>query len=142
MGPAGAVMLRLVVAALVLLALQALWPARSRGVDRPVASTASDRLVVVAFGLVSYAMSFGRPLRWYARLLILLAVPLVAIGCNVLRLIPTVWVYSRGDGSSAQRFHDIAGWVTLALAWVMLLALLAALRWAMVPIRWFQLASA
>jgi exosortase len=112
------------------------------GAEVEVAEACNGMRLVVAFGLVAYAMSFGRPLRWYARLLILLAVPMVAIGCNVLRLIPTVWVYSRGDGSSAQRFHDIAGWVTLALAWVMLLALLAALRWAMVPIRWFQLASA
>lgn len=55
-GPAGAVMLRLVVAALVLLGVRA---GRSAGRSPVRAASSSDRLVVVAFGLVLAGMNLS-----------------------------------------------------------------------------------
>ena len=49
----------------------------------------------MVFGLilVSYAFSFSLPLRQSVRFLILLASPFAAIFCNLVRILPTVWVY-------------------------------------------------
>ncbi len=51
----------------------------------------------MVFGLilVSYAFAFSLPLRNRVRLLILLASPLAAILCNLVRILPTVWVYGQ-----------------------------------------------
>jgi inner membrane transporter RhtA len=130
-GPAGAVMLRLVVAALVLLALPALWPARSRGVDRPVASTASDRLVVVAFGLVLAGMN----LSFYeaiARIPLGVAVtiefsgPLALALASSRRVADGIWAMAAGAGvallaAGVGEHLDAAG---------VLFALVAGLLWA------------
>jgi exosortase len=108
------------------------------GNEVEVAEACNGMRQVVTFWMVSYAMAFSRPFRWYARLMTLLLVPAVAVASNVARLVPTVWVYSYGAGETAQRFHDVAGWVMLVIASSFLYAVLAALRWAMVPLRRFQ----
>ena len=109
-----------------------------KGTQVEVAEACNGTRQVVTFWLISYALAFSQPFRWYARALILLLVPAVAIGSNVVRLVPTVWMYSYGAGETAQRFHDIAGWVMLVVALACLYALTAAIRWAMLPIRRFQ----
>jgi inner membrane transporter RhtA len=130
-GPAGAVMLRLVVAALVLLALQGLWPARARGPDRSVAATASDRLVVVAFGLVLAGMN----LSFYeaiARIPLGVAVtiefsgPLALALASSRRVADGIWAVAAGAGvallaSGVGEHLDAAG---------VLFALVAGLLWA------------
>ncbi len=96
--------------------------------------------------LISYAFSFGLPLRNWVRILVLLASPLAAIFCNVIRIVPTIWIYGRfrdADGTSplGQSFHDYSGWVMLPVAFLILLGIIRVLRWAMIPVMRYTLAS-
>jgi len=91
--------------------------------------------------LMSYAFSFGLPLRNWVRLLILLASPLAAIGCNVLRILPTIWLYGNASDRVAQAFHDYSGWPMLPLSFLLLMGIIRLLRWAMIPVMRYTLAS-
>jgi exosortase/archaeosortase family protein len=91
--------------------------------------------------LMSYAFSFGLPLRNWVRLLILLASPLAAIACNVLRILPTIWLYGNASDRVAQGFHDYSGWPMLPLSFLLLMGIIKVLRWAMIPVMRYTLAS-
>ena len=97
----------------------------------------------MVFGLilVSYAFSFSLPLRNWVRLLILLLSPAAAILCNIIRILPTVWVYGRFSPHVAEEFHLYSGWLMLIVALVMLLGILRVLKWAMIPVMRFTLAG-
>ena len=97
----------------------------------------------MVFGLilVSYAFSFSLPLRNWVRILILLLSPLAAILCNLIRILPTVWVYGTMQESFADRFHLYSGWLMLLVALLMLLGILRIMRWAMIPVMRFTLAN-
>ena len=107
-----------------------------------VAITEACNGMRMAFSLtaVVYAFAFGMPMRGYVRALLLLACPICALICNVFRLIPTVWVYANWSGRTADLFHDLSGWVMLAVAFLLLLGVLRILRWAMVPVTQYSLA--
>lgn len=104
------------------------------GVDVAVAEACNGLRMVFALTLVCYAFAYGNPLRTYARLLILAATPLVAIFCNVVRLLPTVYVYGNFSPEAAEQFHNISGWVMLFVAFFMLMGVLRLLRWALIPV--------
>ena len=91
--------------------------------------------------MMSYAFSFGLPLRNSVRFVLLLASPLSAIFCNVVRILPTVWVYSRYDDDVGLKFHDVSGWLMLPIAFLLLLGIIKMLDWALVPVRRYTLAS-
>ena len=110
------------------------------GVDVAVAEACNGMRMLFALGMVSYAFAFGTPLRGYARVLVLIATPVSAVLCNVIRLLPTVWVYGNYSEEFARGFHDISGWVMLMVAFGLLMAVLQLLRWAMVPVAPFTLA--
>jgi exosortase len=97
----------------------------------------------MVFGLilVSYAFSFSLPLRNSVRFLILIASPFAAILCNLIRILPTVWVYGNASQATAERFHLYSGWLMLLIALLMLLGILRVLRWAMIPVMRFTLAG-
>lgn len=100
---------------------------------------------IFALLLVSYAFGFGLPLRNSVRFFILLASPLVTIGCNVLRILPTAWFYGNASDDASQRFADDfhwwAGWAMVPLAFLILLWIIKLLRWAMLPVMRYTLAS-
>ena len=96
---------------------------------------------IFALVLVSYAFGFGLPLRNSVRFLILLASPLVTIGCNLLRILPTAWFYGFSTVEFAEQFHNWAGWAMVPIAFVILLGILKMLRWAMLPVMRYTLAS-
>jgi exosortase/archaeosortase family protein len=96
---------------------------------------------IFALVLVSYAFGFGLPLRNSVRFLILLASPLVTIGCNLLRILPTAWFYGYASPDFALKFHNAAGWAMVPLAFVILLGIIKVLRWAMLPVMRYTLAS-
>lgn len=110
--------------------------------DRDVAvqEACNGMRMVFALVLVSYAFAFTVPLRNSVRLMILLLSPLAAIFCNVLRLTPTVLLYGYADESLADWFHSVAGWAMLPVAFLLLMAITRALRWALVPTFRFTLA--
>lgn len=113
---------------------------RIGGMDVAVAEACNGMRMVFGLFLVVYAFAFGMPLRNSVRVLILLASPLAALICNVIRLVPTVLAYTAMEKGSADQFHDISGWVMLPIAFVMLLGVIKALRWALVPVGRFNLA--
>lgn len=95
--------------------------------------------MIAAIGLVTYAFAFGSPLRQGVRVLLVLASPLVAMAANVLRLVPTAFVaehHPRIMGPMAQ----FSGWLTLVVAFAVILGTLRLLRYAHVPARRYALA--
>ncbi len=110
------------------------------GHDVAVAEACNGMRMVLALVLVSYAFAFSIPLRWYARSLVLVLSPLAALGCNVVRLLPTVVLYGYADESVANAFHDVSGWLMVPLAFCLLLGIFAMLRWALIPVTRFTLA--
>jgi exosortase len=110
------------------------------GHDVTVAEACNGMRMVFALVLVSYAFAFSMPLRNGVRLVVLAASPLAAIVCNVIRLIPTIWLYGNAPREVAGTFHDASGWVMLPIAFVLLLGVVRALRWALIPVARFNLA--
>lgn len=96
--------------------------------------------MVFALILVSYFFGFALPLRNSVRFAILLASPFAAIVCNVLRILPTVWLYGRSN-MAGDVFHNYSGWLMLPISFLILLGIIGALRWAMVPVMRYTLAS-
>ncbi|MEX0654168.1 MAG: exosortase/archaeosortase family protein [Phycisphaeraceae bacterium] len=111
------------------------------GVDVAIAEACNGLRMVFALTLVSYTLAFSLPLRSYVRAILIIASPLSAVLCNVIRLIPTVWIYGYADVSIGDRFHNISGWVMLGVSLLLLLGIITALRWAMVPVTRYTLAA-
>ncbi len=110
------------------------------GHDVTVAEACNGMRMVFALVLVAYAFAYSMPLRDSVRLLVLVASPVAAIICNVLRLIPTVWLFGYSNHDVATDFHNVSGWIMLPVAFFMLLGVMRLLRWALVPVAKFNLA--
>ena len=106
-----------------------------------IAEACNGMRLVFPLILVVYAFSFGLPLRNSVRFLLLLASPLAAIVCNVIRILPTACLYGYGARGTAERFHEVAGWLMLPLAFGMLYGIIKVLRWAMLPVTRYTLAG-
>jgi exosortase len=104
------------------------------GTQIAVAEACNGMRMVFTLLLVSFTFAFITPLRGYVRFLIIALSPVTAILCNVLRLVPTVWVYGRFPPATAELFHDISGWVMLVVGFLMLTGIVGLLRWLMVPV--------
>ena len=110
------------------------------GVDVGIAEACNGLRMVFALVLVSYAFAFGMPLRWYVRLIVVAASPISAILCNHIRMVPTVWLYGYASTKIADSFHTVSGWGMLVVAFLLLYGIVAALRWAQVPVSQYVLA--
>lgn len=110
------------------------------GEDVTVAEACNGMRMVFALVLVCYAFAFGTPLRNYVRILVVLASPVVAVFANVVRMVPTASLYGYADHDIADTFHDVAGWVMLGVALVVLIGLVRMMRWMMLPITRYPLA--
>ena len=97
--------------------------------------------MVFALSLVVYAFAFGTPLKATTRGVLLVLSPLIAILCNVIRLVPTSLLFGYGNVQMAERFHELAGWVMLFVAMLMLVGVLRAIKWLEFPVTPFRLAS-
>src|SRR4030095_16232039 len=93
-----------------------------------VAEACNGMRMVFTLILVSYAFAFGEPLRGYVRFLILAASPLSAIGCNVIRMIPTIWLFGNASTEVAEWFHNFAGWAMLGIAFLLLMGIIRLLK--------------
>jgi len=105
-----------------------------------VAEACNGLRMVFALILVCFVFGFALPLRNFVRILILLASPLAAIFCNVVRVPATVWVYAY-EPKYFQAFHATAGWAMLLVAFLMLYGIIRLLQWAMIPVNQYTLAS-
>lgn len=104
------------------------------GQDVAVAEACNGMRMAAALVVVAYVFAFSRPLRTNVRILIILLSPVVAVICNVIRLIPSVLLYGYADAGVADAFHDISGWAILVVAFLILWSVGALLRWLEVPI--------
>lgn len=111
-----------------------------KGVDVAVAEACNGMRMVFALVLVSYAFAYSMPLRNSVRITILLCSLLAAVVCNVVRLIPTIWLYGYASREQADVFHSLSGWLMLPVAFGLLLGIVRALRWALIPVSRFNLA--
>jgi exosortase len=96
--------------------------------------------MVFALWLIVYAFAFSTPLRPSVRLTLFALSPVVALLCNVVRLIPTTLVFGYGTVEQAELFHDVTGWVMLPVALLLLLGVLRTIRWIELPVMTFRLA--
>jgi exosortase len=99
------------------------------GVEVGIAEACNGMRMVAALGVIAYAFAFSTRLRPGVRILLLAVSPIVALGVNVLRLIPTVLLFGYARRATAEGFHDLSGWIALALAIVLMFGLVALLRW-------------
>jgi len=110
------------------------------GTDVAVAEACNGLRMVFALVLVSYAFTFGTPLRLFVRILVLAASPVSAIFFNIIRLVPTVWLFGFYEGPVANLFHEASGWIMLPVSFLFLMLILYSLRWALVPVSRYTLA--
>ena len=110
---------------------------------RPVAiaEACNGLRMVFALMLVAYAFCFSLPLKNSVRALILASSPLAAIACNVLRILPTAWMYGYYSTEVADKFHDYSGWLMLPIAFLLLYGIIRLLIWAMIPVSRYTLAQ-
>lgn len=106
-----------------------------------LAEACSGMRLVFSLALVTFAFAFSLALRPSTRVLIILISPLVAVAANVVRLIPTSFLYGHVSAERATIFHDVSGWVMLPLALFTLAALLRLLRWLEFPVTSYRLAG-
>ena len=99
-----------------------------------IAEACNGLRMVFALVLVAYTVAFTLPLRSWVRVLLLVCSPILAIGCNVIRLVPTLWAYGALPRGTAESLHDIGGWAMVGVALILLLALLQLMRWLELPI--------
>ena len=111
------------------------------GVPVTIAEACNGMRMVFPLFLIAYGFSFGLPLRNTVRFLVLLASPLTAIICNVIRTLPLIWLYGYASRQIANRFHDYSGWLMLPIAFLLLLGIIKLMKWAMLPVTRYILAS-
>jgi exosortase len=112
-----------------------------RGQQVAVGEACNGMRMVFALGLVVYAFVFSTPFKTGTRLVLLALSPVIALVCNIIRLIPTSIIYGYGDPATAEMFHDLAGWVMLPIALLMLIGVLKLLRWLELPVTTWRLAE-
>jgi exosortase len=111
------------------------------GVPVTIAEACNGMRMVFPLFLIGYAFGFGLPLKNFVRYSILVMSPLVALACNVLRTLPLIWLYGYGSKSVADAFHESSGWLMLPIAFLLLLAIIKVMKWAMLPVTRYTLAS-
>lgn len=93
------------------------------GVDVTVAEACNGMRMVFTLFMVCYVVAFTIRLRPILRMLLLIFSPLIAIVANVMRLVPTVWMFGNTTPHKAERFHDVSGWVMTIVAFALLLSI-------------------
>jgi len=99
------------------------------GVSVAVAEACNGIRMLFALTLVCFLYAFSTRLSTWTRILIVLMSPFVAIAANVLRLVPTVWLYGYTNSQTADLFHDISGWAMMPVALFGLFSAGALIRW-------------
>jgi exosortase len=107
-----------------------------------VGETCNGMSMLLTLGLVSFVFVFSLPLRNRARLVLILLSPVVALFCNVLRLVPTCLLFGLEEPTAAEAVYGWSGVAMVPLAVVMLMAVLILLRWLDLPITRWRLVTA
>lgn len=99
-----------------------------------IAEACNGMRMLFAVGLICYAYAVATPMRAWARVALLVISPLIALACNVVRVVMATWVYGSVSDAAGDMFHDLSGWGTAALAFVVVWALGNAGDWLGLPI--------
>ncbi|MGC8624932.1 MAG: exosortase/archaeosortase family protein [Phycisphaerae bacterium] len=110
------------------------------GVKVEIAEACDGMRMAIALMVLVATFAFSTPMNRWARAIFLILSPAVALLCNIIRLVPTVWVFGRYPHATAETFHNIAGWLMLPVAFLLFWTVLRLLRWASVPVAPFGLA--
>lgn len=81
-----------------------------------IAEACNGMRMLFAVVLICYAYAVATPMRWWARIALLLLSPAIALACNVVRVVAATWVYGAFSDEAGNMFHDLSGWGTAALA--------------------------
>ena len=103
-----------------------------------VAEACNGLRMICGLVLVIVAFVFGTPMRWYVRAALLVLSPVISIGLNVARLVPTMLFFGYTSHETAEMFHDASGWAMLPIAFLLLMGVLRLLRWACVPVMAYE----
>ncbi|XAM00357.1 exosortase/archaeosortase family protein [Phycisphaeraceae bacterium D3-23] len=90
--------------------------------------------MVFALLLVCYGYAMATPLKGYVRFLVIGLSPVLAVACNIIRVVPTALVYAHADQGTGDMVHDLSGWAMVFLAYGFLMGVFAILEWAEVPV--------
>jgi exosortase len=98
--------------------------------------------MVFALGLVVFAFVFSVPFSTSTRLVLIAMAPVVALLCNIVRLVPTSIAYGWLDPAVAEQVHDVGGWLMLPLALLMLIGIVRLMKWLDLPVMNWRLVPA
>jgi exosortase len=99
------------------------------GTNVAIAEACNGMRMVFTLLLVCYTFAFTTPLPGYVRALVLILSPVMAVACNVIRLVPTIYVFGHASEEKAHMFHDAAGWVMLVVGYLLLMGIVRLVRW-------------
>jgi exosortase len=104
------------------------------GVDVCVAEACNGMRLVFTLFLACYVAVFIRPYRAWVRVAVLAVAPIVAVAANVVRLVPTLWMFGHHSAAAAERFHEAAGIVMVLLAFLAIILGCDLLQWIGLPV--------
>lgn len=90
--------------------------------------------MIFALLLVSWTFVMTYRLNTFARIMLIAISPLLAVLCNIIRIVPSVIIYGEYGDEIGQAFHDISGWAMIFVAALMLFGLMRLLTWAEISI--------
>ncbi len=99
-----------------------------------VAEACDGLRMAIALMILVATYALATPMNRVARAIFIISSPFVALFCNIVRLVPSVWVFGNYPHAFAEIFHDTAGWLMLPVAFLLFWSTLKLLRWAAVPI--------
>jgi len=94
-----------------------------------IAEACNGMRMIFTLLLVCYTFAFTTAMPGYVRVLILVGSPVVAVVCNVVRLVPTVYMFGHFQKGTAEAFHNAAGWVMLLVGYGLLMGVVRMVRW-------------
>jgi exosortase len=110
------------------------------GVKVEIAEACDGMRMAIALMVLVATFTLSTPMNRWARAIFLILSPVVALACNIIRLVPTVWVFGKYPHAAAESFHNAAGWLMLPVAFLLFWSMLRLLRWASVPVAPYGLA--
>ena len=106
-----------------------------------VAEACNGMRMTFALILVTFTYVFSTPMQSWVRISLLVLSPAIAIMCNIVRLLPTLWAYGYLEEHWADIIHDWGGWVMLGIALMVLMGIINLLRWLDLPLYEYSRAS-
>jgi len=106
-------------------------------IDVAIGEACNGMRMVFALSLVVFGFVFSAPFRSEVRIGLLLISPLIALCCNIIRLVLTSIVYGFSTQGFADAFHWYSGLAMIPMSLIMLFGVIKILTWLDIPcMRW------